>query len=117
RARAARRRAAGARRSVPTRHRAARVAATPSCARGEAGRWCAGDSLRRAREDDRRSGMSDRQHEAAEIVQNAALEAIKAMKAFLEVAEAVVREPSTAATVGKAFAEAAASAFRPPTAG
>jgi hypothetical protein len=58
-----------------------------------------------------------RQNEAAEIVQAAALEAIKAMKAFLEVAEAVVRDPSLAATVGKAFAEAASSAFRPSTLG
>ena len=57
--------------------------------------------------------MSERGNEAAELVQAAALEAIKAMKAFLEVAEAVVREPSTAATVGRAFAEATASAFRP----
>lgn len=52
-------------------------------------------------------------HEAAELVQAAALEAIKAMKAFLEVAETVVREPAVAATVGRAFAEAAASAMRP----
>jgi hypothetical protein len=57
--------------------------------------------------------MSERTNEAAELVQAAALEAIKAMKAFLEVAEAVVREPATAATVGRAFAEAAASAMRP----
>jgi hypothetical protein len=56
----------------------------------------------------------ERHNEAAEIVQAAALEAIKAMKAFLDVAEAVVREPSVAATVGKAFAEAASSAFRSP---
>ena len=59
--------------------------------------------------------MSERGNEAAELVQAAALEAIKAMKAFLEVAEAVVREPATAATVGRAFAEAAASAMRPST--
>jgi len=52
-------------------------------------------------------------HDAAELVQAAALEAIKAMKAFLEVAETVVREPAVAATVGRAFAEAAASAMRP----
>jgi hypothetical protein len=57
--------------------------------------------------------MSERGNDAAELVQAAALEAIKAMKAFLEVAEAVVREPATAATVGRAFAEAAASAMRP----
>jgi hypothetical protein len=59
--------------------------------------------------------MSERTNEAAEVVQAAALEAIKAMKAFLEVAEAVVRDPSVATTVGKAFAEAATSAFRPST--
>jgi hypothetical protein len=66
--------------------------------------------------DPRSHGTGDRTHEAAELVQAAALEAIKAMKAFLEVAEAVVREPGTAATVGRAFAEAATSAFRPPSA-
>ena len=48
-----------------------------------------------------------------EVVQAAAIEAIKAFRAFLDIAEAVVREPGTAATVGKAFAEAATSAFRP----
>ena len=52
-------------------------------------------------------------HDAAELVQAAALEAIKAMKAFLELAETVEREPAVAATVGRAFAEAAASAMRP----
>jgi hypothetical protein len=59
--------------------------------------------------------MSERTNEAAEVVQAAAIEAIKAMKAFLDVAETVVRDPSVAATVGKACAEAAASAFRPST--
>ena len=59
--------------------------------------------------------MGDPREEAGEIVQAAALEVIKAMKAFLEVAEAVVREPAIAATVGKAFADAATSAFRPST--
>ena len=64
--------------------------------------------------------MSEREREhdheatAADVIQAAAIEAIKAMRAFLDVAESVVREPGTAATVGKAFAEAAASAFRPP---
>ena len=57
----------------------------------------------------------DRAHDAAEMVQAAALEAIRAMKAFLDIAEAVVREPAAAATVGRAFAEAATSAFRPST--
>ena len=47
-----------------------------------------------------------------ELVQAAAIEAIKAFRSFLDIAEAVVREPGTAATVGKAFAEAATSAFR-----
>ena len=50
----------------------------------------------------------------ADLVQAAALEAIKAFRSFLDIAETVVREPGTAATVGRAFAEAAASAFRPP---
>jgi hypothetical protein len=56
--------------------------------------------------------MSD---DASELVQAAALEVIKAMKAFLDVAEAVVREPAVAASVGKAFADAATSAFRSST--
>jgi hypothetical protein len=55
----------------------------------------------------------ERHNDAAELVQAAALEAIKAMKTFLDVAETVVREPAVAATVGRAFAEAAASVFRP----
>ena len=59
--------------------------------------------------------MGDATHDASEVVQAAALEVIKAMKAFLDVAEAVVREPAVAASVGKAFAEAATSAFRPST--
>jgi hypothetical protein len=54
-------------------------------------------------------------NEAVEYLQTAAIEAIKAMRAFLDVAEGLVREPETAAIVGKAFAEAAASAFRPST--
>lgn len=52
-------------------------------------------------------------HSGAEVVQAAALEAIKAFRSFLDIAESVVREPGMAATVGKAFAEAASSAFRP----
>ena len=59
--------------------------------------------------------MSDEAHGGAEIIQAAALEAIKAFRSFLDIAESVVREPGTAAVVGKAFAEAAASAFRPPS--
>ena len=57
--------------------------------------------------------MSERQHDAVEYLQTAAIEAIKAMRAFLDVAESLVREPETAAVVGKAFAEAAAGMFRP----
>ena len=56
--------------------------------------------------------MSERS-EPTEILQAAALEAIKAMRAFLDIAETVVREPGTAAVVGKAFAEAAANVVRP----
>lgn len=52
-------------------------------------------------------------NEAVEYLQTAAIEAIKAMRSFLDVAEGIVREPETAAVVGKAFAEAAASMFRP----
>jgi hypothetical protein len=57
---------------------------------------------------------NERHNDAAELVQAAALEAIKAMKTFLDMAETVVREPGVAATVGRAFAEAAANMFRPP---
>ena len=35
------------------------------------------------------------------------------MRTVLDVAEGLVREPETAATVGRAFAEAAAGMFRP----
>ena len=57
--------------------------------------------------------MSERQEQAVEYLQTAAIEAIKAMRSFLDVAESLVREPETAAVVGKAFAEAAAGMFRP----
>jgi hypothetical protein len=57
--------------------------------------------------------MSERQEQAMEYLQTAAIEAIKAMRSFLDVAESLVREPETAAVVGKAFAEAAAGMFRP----
>lgn len=58
--------------------------------------------------------MTERQDQAIEYLQTAAIEAIKAMRSFLDVAEGLVREPETATIVGRAFAEAAASAFRPP---
>ena len=62
--------------------------------------------------------MSDeREPDAAAVVQAAALEAIRALRSFLDLAEGVVRDPSTAATVGRAFADAAASVFRPGDAG
>jgi hypothetical protein len=57
------------------------------------------------------------QEQAVEILQTAAIEAIKAMRSFLDIAETLVREPETAAVVGKAFAEAAASALRPRASG
>lgn len=58
--------------------------------------------------------MSERgTSDAVEYLQTAAIEAIKAMRAFLDVAEGLVREPETAAAVGRAFAEAAAGVFRP----
>jgi len=53
------------------------------------------------------------QETAVEILQSAAIEAIRAVRSFLDIAETLVREPETAAVVGKAFAEAAASALRP----
>lgn len=57
----------------------------------------------------------DAREQAVEYLQTAALEAIRAWRSFLDVAEQVVREPETAAVVAKAFAEAAASALRPTT--
>jgi hypothetical protein len=59
--------------------------------------------------------VGEQQHDAMEYLQTAAIEAIKAMRAFLDVAEGVVREPETAAMVGRAVAEAAAGMFRPTT--
>ncbi len=55
-------------------------------------------------------------NDAVEYLQTAAIEAIKAVRTFLDVAEGLVREPETAAAVGRAFAEAAAGMFRPPAA-
>ena len=51
--------------------------------------------------------------QAVEYLQHAAIEAIKAWRRFLDIAETVVREPETAAAVGRAFADAAASVLRP----
>jgi len=59
----------------------------------------------------------DAREQAVEYLQTAALEAIKAVRAFLDIAESLVKEPETAAVVGKAFAEAAASVLRPTTPG
>jgi hypothetical protein len=57
--------------------------------------------------------VNEKQSDAVEYLQTAAIEAIKAMRAFLDVAEGLVREPETAVIVGRAFAEAATSAMRP----
>ena len=57
--------------------------------------------------------MTERQEQAVEYLQAAAIEAIRAMRSFLDIAEGLVREPETAAVVGRAFAEAAAAALRP----
>lgn len=51
------------------------------------------------------------ERDPAQIVQAAALEAIKAFRSFLDVAEGVVRDPQQAVVVGKAFADAARSMF------
>jgi len=59
------------------------------------------------------SERPDPREQAAEYLQTAALEAIKAVRAFLDIAESLVKEPETAAVVGRAFAEAAASVLRP----
>lgn len=53
--------------------------------------------------------------QAVEILQTAAIEAIRAFRTFLDIAETVVREPESAAMIGKAWASAAASALRPMT--
>lgn len=50
-----------------------------------------------------------------EYLQTAAIEAIHTMRGFLDLAESIVRDPETAAAVGRAFAEAAASVLRPQT--
>lgn len=57
----------------------------------------------------------DAQVQAVQHLQTAAIEAIKAMRSFLDLAESLVQSPETAATVAKAFAEAAANAVRPST--
>jgi hypothetical protein len=51
--------------------------------------------------------------QAVEILQGAAIEAIKAFRSFLDLAETVVREPESAAVLGRAWAGAAASMLRP----
>lgn len=56
------------------------------------------------------------QPDAGAIVQAAALQAIKAFRSFLDVAEGVVRDPSQATVVGRVIADAAGSMFRPPSA-
>ena len=58
--------------------------------------------------------MSEETPDAGAVVQAAALEAIKAVRSFLDVAEGVVRDPSQAAVVGRVIADAAGSMFRPP---
>lgn len=57
----------------------------------------------------------DAKEQAVEYLQTAAIEAIKAMRSFLDIAESLVREPETATTLAKAFAEATAAAMRPST--
>jgi hypothetical protein len=61
--------------------------------------------------------MTEHQHspgeQAVEILQSAAIEAIKAFRSFLDIAETVVREPESAAVIGRAWAGAAASMLRP----
>lgn len=59
--------------------------------------------------------MTDRREQAFEHLQTAAIEAIEAMRAFLDIAESLVKEPETVTTMARAFAEAAAAAMRPPT--
>jgi hypothetical protein len=61
--------------------------------------------------------VTEQQHtpgeQAVEILQTAAIEAIKAFRSFLDIAETVVREPESAAVIGRAWAGAAASMLRP----
>jgi hypothetical protein len=61
--------------------------------------------------------VSDQREQAVEYLQTAAMEAIKAMRAVLDIAESLVREPETAATVAKAVADAAAAMVRTPSTG
>ncbi|MEA3078389.1 MAG: hypothetical protein QOF60_3297 [Actinomycetota bacterium] len=49
----------------------------------------------------------ERAREGVEHLQAAAIEVISAMKAFLDVAEDLVRDPASAAVLASAFAEAA----------
>ena len=57
------------------------------------------------------SEESSERPDPAAVVQAAAIEAIKAFRGFLDVVEHVVRDPQQAVVVGKAFADAARSAF------
>jgi hypothetical protein len=53
--------------------------------------------------------------QAVEHLQAAAIEAIRAMRSFLDIAESLVQEPETVALVARSFVDAAASALRPST--
>lgn len=53
----------------------------------------------------------DERPDPSAVVQAAAIEAIKAFRSFLDVAEQVVRDPQQAVVVGRAFADAARSMF------
>jgi hypothetical protein len=57
----------------------------------------------------------DRARQGVEHLQAAAVEVIAAMRAFLDVAEDLVRDPAQAAVLAASLAEAARTATAPPT--
>lgn len=58
----------------------------------------------------------ERARQGVEHLQSAAIEVIAAVRAFLDVAEAVVRDPAAAASVASAFVESARAATATATA-
>ena len=57
----------------------------------------------------------DRARQGVEHLQAAAIEVIGAVRAFLDVAESVVRDPAGAATMAASLADAARAAATPPS--
>lgn len=59
----------------------------------------------------------DRAREGVEHLQSAAIEVIAAVRAFLDVAEAVVRDPGAAANAASTLLDVARHATAPPASG